>query len=55
MGKMPKDLLFREECLLKLQTPMPHNKKEKRKRNFFSENWGITVTIGHPTEHRAVV
>jgi hypothetical protein len=29
--KMPKDLLFSEECLLKLQTPMPQNMKEKRK------------------------
>jgi hypothetical protein len=42
--KLAKDLLFPEECLLKLQTPMPQNKKEKRKKkfNFFSENWGIT-------------
>jgi hypothetical protein len=36
---------FPEECLLKLQTPMPPNMKEKRKKkfNFFSENWGITL------------
>jgi hypothetical protein len=34
--KMPKDLLFPEECLLKLQTPMPQNMKEKRKRNLTS-------------------
>jgi hypothetical protein len=41
---MPKDLLFPKECLLKLQTPMPQNKKkEKKKFNFFLENWGITV------------
>ena len=42
--KMPKDLLFPKECLLKLQTPMPQNMKEKRKRNLtsFSENWDIT-------------
>jgi hypothetical protein len=29
--KMPKDLLFSEECLLKLQTLMPQNMKEKSK------------------------
>jgi hypothetical protein len=29
--KISKDLLFSEECLLKLQTPMPQNMKEKRK------------------------
>jgi hypothetical protein len=29
--KIPKDLLFSEECLLKLQTPMPQNMNEKRK------------------------
>jgi hypothetical protein len=29
--KMPKDLLFPEECLLKLQTPMPQNNKKKKK------------------------
>jgi hypothetical protein len=34
--KMPKDLLFPKECLLKLQTPMPHNLKEKRKINLTS-------------------
>jgi hypothetical protein len=36
---------FPEECLLKLQTPMPQNMKEKRKRNLtsFSENWDITA------------
>jgi hypothetical protein len=34
--KMPKDLLFPEECLLKLQTPMPQKMKEKRKRNLTS-------------------
>jgi hypothetical protein len=34
--KMPKDLLFPEECLLKLQTPMPQNMKEKRKRSLTS-------------------
>jgi hypothetical protein len=34
--KMPKDLLFPEECLLKLQTRMPQNKKEKRKRSLTS-------------------
>jgi hypothetical protein len=34
--KMPKDLLFPEECLLKLQTPMPQNKKENRKRSLTS-------------------
>jgi hypothetical protein len=36
---------FPEECLLKLQTPMPQNMKEKRKRNLtsFSENWDITL------------
>jgi hypothetical protein len=33
---MPKDLLFLEECLLKLQTPMPQNKKEKGKRSLTS-------------------
>jgi hypothetical protein len=42
--KMPKDILFPEECLLKLQTPnaTEHKRKEKKKFNFFSENWGIT-------------
>jgi hypothetical protein len=34
--KMPKDLLFSEECLLKLQTLMPQNMKEKRKRSLTS-------------------
>jgi hypothetical protein len=34
--KMAKDLLFPEECLLKLQTPMPQNMKEKRKRSLTS-------------------
>jgi hypothetical protein len=34
--KMPKDLLFSDECLLKLQTPMPQNMKEKRKRSLTS-------------------
>jgi hypothetical protein len=29
--KMPKHLLFSEECLMKLQTPMPQNMKEKSK------------------------
>jgi hypothetical protein len=33
---MPKDLLFTEECLLKLPTPMPQNKKKKRKRRLTS-------------------
>jgi hypothetical protein len=33
---MSKDLLFSEECLLKLQTPMPQNMKEKRKRSLTS-------------------
>jgi hypothetical protein len=34
--KMPKNLLFSEECLLKLQTPMPQNMKEKRERSLTS-------------------
>jgi hypothetical protein len=43
--KMPKDLLFSEECLLKLQTPMPQNIKEKRKISLtsFQKIWGITL------------
>jgi hypothetical protein len=43
--KCQKIYCFPEECLLKLQIPMPQNMKEKRKKiNFFSENWGITIT-----------
>jgi hypothetical protein len=34
--KMPKIYYFPEECLLKLQTPMPQNMKEKRKINLTS-------------------
>jgi hypothetical protein len=34
--KMPKELLFPEECLLKLKTPMLQNMKEKRKRSLTS-------------------
>jgi hypothetical protein len=43
--KCQKIYYFPEECLLKLQTPMPQNMKEKRKRNLtsFSENWDITL------------
>jgi hypothetical protein len=43
--KCQKIYCFLEECLLKLQTPMPQNMKEKRKRNLtsFSENWDITL------------
>jgi hypothetical protein len=43
--KCQKIYCFPEECLLKLQTPMPQNMKEKRKRNLtsFSENWDITL------------
>jgi hypothetical protein len=43
--KMTKDLLFSEECLLKLQTPMPQNIKEKRKISLtsFQKIWGITL------------
>jgi hypothetical protein len=41
--KCQKIYCFPEECLPKLQTPMPQNMKEKRKKfNFFSENWDIT-------------
>jgi hypothetical protein len=42
--KCQKTYCFPEECLLKLQTPMPDNMKEKRKRNLtsFSENLDIT-------------
>jgi hypothetical protein len=38
---------FPEECLLKLQTSMPQNMKEKRKRNLtsFSEKWDITKFV----------
>ena len=41
--KIPKDLLSSEECLLKLQTPMPQNIKEKRKTSltYFQKIWGI--------------
>jgi hypothetical protein len=34
--KCQKIYCFPEECLLKLQTPMPQNMKEKRKRNLTS-------------------
>jgi hypothetical protein len=44
--KMPKDLPFPEECLLKLQTPMPQNKKEKRKRSLTSfQKIGVSHSI----------
>jgi hypothetical protein len=45
--KCQKIYYFPEECLLKLQTPMPQNMKEKRKKkfNFFSENWDITLYL----------
>jgi hypothetical protein len=43
--KCQKIYCFPEECLL---TPNPnaieHERKEKKKFNFFSENWGITPT-----------
>jgi hypothetical protein len=43
--KCQKIYCFPEECLLKLQTPMSQNMKEKRKRNLISflENWDITL------------
>jgi hypothetical protein len=43
--KCQKIYCFPEECLLKFQTPMPQNMKEKRKINLtsFSENWDITL------------
>jgi hypothetical protein len=42
--KCQKIYCFPEECLLKVQTPMPQNMKEKRKINLtsFLENWDIT-------------
>jgi hypothetical protein len=45
--KCQKIYCFPEECLLKLQTPMPQNMKEKRKRNLtsFLENWDITPIL----------
>jgi hypothetical protein len=45
--KCQKIYCFPEECLLKLQTPMPQNMKEKRKRNLtsFSENWDFTLGL----------
>jgi hypothetical protein len=53
---MPKDLLFSEECLLKLQTPMPQNMKEKRKRSLtsfqkigVSQRLRIFYVLGSPT------
>jgi hypothetical protein len=42
---MPKDLLF--PWGMPPETPNPnateHERKEKKKFNFFSENWGITL------------
>jgi hypothetical protein len=48
--KCQKIYCFPEECLLKLQTPMPQNMKEKRKRNLtsFLENWDITGGLPIP-------
>jgi hypothetical protein len=43
--KCQKIYYFPEKCLLKLQTLMLQNMKEKRKRNLtsFSKNWDITL------------
>jgi hypothetical protein len=47
--KMPKDLLFPEECLLKLQTPMPQNMKENRKRSLTSfQKIGLSHMLTEP-------
>jgi hypothetical protein len=44
--KMPKIYCFPEECLLKLQTLMPQNMKEKRKRNLTSfQKIGISQKV----------
>ena len=44
--KCQKIYCFPEECLLKLQTPMPQNMKEKRKRNLTSFQ---KIGISHST------
>jgi hypothetical protein len=50
--KTPKDILFPEECLLKLQTPMPQNKKEKRKISLTSfQKIGVSQ-VGQPRRSR---
>jgi hypothetical protein len=42
--KCQKIYCFPEECLLKLNpNATEHERKEKKKFNFFSENWGITL------------
>jgi hypothetical protein len=57
--KCQKIYCFPEECLLKLQTPMPRNMKEKRKRNLTSfQKIGISqddvVILYFASRHRPV-